>query len=410
MRAAEAQTPTVARATRIGLALGVIGLVACAAGLVLDRGRFFPAYLAAFVFWAGLSLGLLVVTLMHHLVRGSWGFPIQRIVEAGARTLPLMAVLFLPLLLGLAVLYPWANPQTVSQNAVLAQKAGYLNAPFFAARTVVYFAVWIFLAYRVSALSWRLDRTGDPATIVPLRLLGTVGLLLMVLTMTFATIDWVMSLEPDWYSSIYGLMVGMGMVQAAFALAIFLVVRFSRREPLASAVSAQTYNDLGSLLLAFVMLWAYLAYSQYMLIWAGNISEEIPWYLRRLYGGWNIVAWAVLILNFAVPFFLLIFRDVKRQGQRLAAIALFLVIMRVVDVVWLVLPAFGGPALISLLWCVAALLGIGGLWAAFFAWQLGRAALLPAYYPRPSEGHGLASGAIVSPETGPQTEDIAGQS
>jgi len=198
-----------------------------------------------------------------------------------------------------------------------------------------------------------------------------------------------MSLEPHWVSSIYGLMVALGMMLGAFGLAIALAVMLSDRAPLASAVSPKRFNDLGSLLLAFVIIWAYLAFSQYMLIWAGNISEEVTWYLRRGTGGWQYVAIVILALHFALPLVMLMFRDVKRNGKLLAATAAFLVLMRAVDTFWLIVPALGDQGVGAIWPHLTALLGIGGLWAAFFTWNLARAPLLPAHLPAPMQEGGL---------------------
>jgi hypothetical protein len=314
-------------------------------------------------------------------VRGEWGFVVQRLLEAAARTLPLMALLFIPLLFGLRQIYPWADPAVVAGDELLEHKAPYLNVPFFIIRTVLYFAVWILFAFRTTSLSRRLDATRDPGILGTLRGMGAGGLLLLALTVTFAAFDWMMSLDPHWLSSIYGLMVGIGMMLSAFAFVIALSAVLRPDQGLGTEGGRRRLNDLGSLMLAFVIIWAYLSFSQFLLIWSANITEEVPWYLERLNHGWQFVAIALLVLHFAMPLTVLMFRDVKRNRWLLAATAAFIFLMRIVDVFWLVVPSFEGPAG-GFSWPhIAALVGIGGAWVAFFAYNLARAPLLPVNAP-----------------------------
>jgi hypothetical protein len=373
------------------LVIGAIGLIATLAGMFLGLPGAYPAYLFAFVFWTGMGIGSLLLALLQHLTRSGWGAPIQRFVEAGARTLPLMLVLFIPIMLAMKALYSWADPAHVIGDPILEHKQPYLNVPFFIVRTVIYFAVWTFFAYRTGALSLKLDATGDVNIAGTLRGMGAGGLLAVTLTASFAAFDWVMSLEPHWMSSIFGLMVTMGMMLGAFALAVALAAWASDWPPLDAAVSPRRFNDLGSLMLAFVMIWAYLSFSQYMLIWAANLAEEVPWYLVRMAGGWKYIAIAIIALHFALPFVMLMFRDVKRNRRLLAAIALFLVLMRAVDTFWLVIPSLGAAGVGAIWPHLTALVGIGGLWAAFFTWNLARAPLLPVGLPAP-----LQDSAVVS--------------
>lgn len=367
----------------VALVIGAAGLVATLAGLYLGVPGAYPAYLFAFVFWAGMGIGSLLLALLQHLTRAGWGAPIQRFVEAGARTLPLMLVLFVPIIFGMKTLYAWADPAHVIGDPILEHKQPYLNVPFFVVRTVIYFAVWIFFAYRTGALSVKLDETGDVNIAGTLRGLGAGGLLAVTLTATFAAFDWVMSLEPHWLSSIFGLMVTMGMMLGAFALAVALASWASNRPPLDAAISPKRFNDLGSLMLTFVMIWAYLAFSQFLLIWSANISEEVPWYLTRMAGNWTYIAIAVLVFHFALPFVLLVFRDVKRNRRLLIAIAVLLVLVRALDTFWLIVPALGAAGIGAIWPHLTALVGLGGLWVAFFVWNLARAPLLPVGLPAP---------------------------
>lgn len=387
----------VGRIVRGGRVAGVVGLLVCAVGWLLAPRELFRAYLVAWVSWSGLAAGCLGICLLQFLTGGTWGLVIRRVLEAGARTLPLVAVLALPLALGLPSLYAWARPEVVAADAALARQAVYLNAPFFLARAVLYLACWVGLAILLGRWSDEQDRTGDPRLAARLWRLSAGGLILLSLTASFAAIDWTMSLEPEWSSTVYPAMVPMGHVLGAFALTIVVTVLLAGRGRLAGLATPALLNDLGSLLLAFVMLWTYLAFSQLILIWAGNLVEEIPWYLRRTRGGWELVSAAIVLLGFAVPFGMLVFRDVKRAPRWLAAVAGLLLVMRLVEVFWLVTPALS-PAALHVHWLdLAAVVGIGGLWLAELARQLSARPLLPRHDPRlaPALAH------TTAPESAP---------
>lgn len=377
MNQAPALSSRFERWQQMALGVGVIGLLVGGAGAFLGLEQFLRSYLFGYLFWVGITLGCLALMLLQYLVRGSWGIPIQRLLEAGARTLPLMALLFIPILLSLPVLYEWARPQAVAADAVLQAKQPYLNVPFFIARAVVYFVLWGGIVYLLTRRAWAVEQSADPEAVSGLRTASALSLLLFSLTATFAFVDWAMSLEPRWYSTIYSALVVVGGVVGAFALVILVALRLARREPLASAITPRTLNDLGALLLALVVLWAYLAFSQFFLIWAGNLSEEVPWYLRRLQGGWEWVALLVAIIHFALPFFLLLARDMKRDARVLSGVAALLVVAELIDVFWLITPAFHETQF-ALHWLdLVAPVAIGGLWAAMFLWQARQRPLLP---------------------------------
>jgi hypothetical protein len=363
------------------LGVGVAGLAATAVGWLLDPTSFFAGYLAAFLFWSGIALGCLGTALLQQVTGGLWGLALRRIAEAGARTLPLVAMMFVPLLPGLPTLYPWARPEVVAASATLQQKAPYLNLPFFVGRTVLYLACWIVLSILLDRLSVREDRAPDPSVTARLRRLGIVGLIVLSLTVAFAMIDWAMSLEPDWYSTIYPSMVANGSLLAAFAFMILVFLWLAPRSDLSSLASPRLRNDLGSLLLAFLMLWAYQQFSQYLLIWTGNIQEEIPWYLRRQTGGWGWAAVALMVLGFGLPFLLLVFREVKRSARALGAIAALLLGMHIVETLWLVGPGLGlGLSFVAI--ALAATFGLGGVWCWWFARELTARPLLALHDPR----------------------------
>jgi hypothetical protein len=375
------------------LIAGGLALVLCFVGVFFSRGEFFRAYLIAYVFWIGIPLGCLGILMIHHLVGGTWGFVIQRCLEAAVRTFPIMFLLFLPLLFGLPDLFVWARPDVVAADPVLREKAAYLNVPFFFGRAVIYFAIWITVGFFLSRWSQAQERSADPVFIERLQTLSGPGLVLYGLTVTFSAIDWLMSLEPHWYSTIFGMifMVSHGLIALTFVIgaAYFL----SRRETLRQIVAPWVLQDLGNLLLAFVMLWAYLSFSQFLLIWVENLQHEIPWYLHRLTGGWAAIGLALIVLQFALPFVLLLSRAVKRKPVALAAVASAVALMHFIELFWFVAPTFH-PDGFRLHWMIiVAPFGIGGIWLWSFFSCLKDRSLLPMHDSRfvaILEEHGLA--------------------
>ncbi len=379
MNGTDSLQPALSGAQRTAFGVGAAALGLCAAGAILNPAQFLRSYLVAFLFWMAIALGSAALVMLHYLVGGRWGFVIRRLLEAATRTLPAMAVLMLPLLLGIRSLYHWTHPEG---DRLLEHKALYLNIPFFLVRAAIYFSVWILLTRRLTRLSLEQDRTAEPSIQRRMQVLSGPGLLLYGFTVTFASIDWAMSLEPHWFSTIYGMifMVGQGLATLAFVIAVLVLL--SRHAPLSEALTALHFHDLGNLMFAFVMLWGYVSFSQFLIIWSGNLPEEIPWYLARLRGGWQWVALILLLFHFFLPFVLLLMRGVKRRREALARVAVAVLALRLVDMFWLVAPAFH-PEGFTIHWMdLAAPVGLGGLWLAAFFSNLKRAPLLPLHDPR----------------------------
>lgn len=370
------------RIQRRAFVVGIAALVLAALDGIRAPEQFFRSYLLAFVFWLGFPLGCAAFLMVHHLTGGFWGLPIRRPLEAGTRTLPLLAALALPLLLGLTRLYSWTNPNLVAADVVLKSKQLYLNLPFFLIRNVIYFAVWWALIRGLNRWSDEQDRTGDPRLALRLENMSGPGLVLYGLTVTFFSIDWIMSLEPHWFSTIFGLIFMVLQVLSALALAVFVAGFLSQYEPIASVITSDRFNDLGNLVLTFVMLWAYLSFSQFLIIWAGDLINEIPWYLTRARGGWAMIALLLIFLSFAIPFFLLLMRPIKRRVETLSALCGALILITFVDVYWMVVPAFekAGPRFYLLDFLLP--VGIGGIWVGAFVAQLKSRPLLPLHDPR----------------------------
>ncbi|MEO6213198.1 MAG: hypothetical protein ABIP65_06185 [Vicinamibacterales bacterium] len=376
--------PALARLQLRGLIIGVIGLTAGAFGLMTDREQFFQSWLIGFLFCLGLSLGSLGLLMLQHLSGGQWGLVGRRVFEAAARTLPLVALLFVPILFAMPTLFKWARPEVVAGDAMLQAKAPYLNVPFFTGRAVFFFAFWILVAWlltRWSAAQDRGEESTDPAGMVRFRTLSAPGLLFLVLTITFAVTDWVMSLDPHWFSTIFGLLFTAGFGLSGFAFAIFVLATIGPAGELAGRLKPRHFHDLGKLLLAFTMLWAYLNFSQFLIIWSGNLPEELPWYLERIRGPWGYVALLLVFGHFGLPFLLLLSQDLKKNSRWLARVALFILAMRLVDIIWLVAPTFGHHGFPVHWMDIAIPAGLIGLWLFLFTRNLRSRALMPLNDP-----------------------------
>lgn len=370
------------RFQKSSLVVGVAALALCVAGAFHSPTQFFRSYLLAFVFWVGVALGCSAILMLHHMVGGRWGFALRRLLESGTRTFYLMAVLAAPLLFGLRHLYSWADPEKVKLDPILQYKAPYLNVPFFIIRTVIYFITWVALAYFLNKWSLEQDKTANPRLATRLQALSGPGVVIYGLTVTFASVDWVMSLEPRWFSTIYGMIFMVTQALAAMSIVTITVILLSTHEPFSDLVSKRVLNDYGNLLLTFTMLWAYLSFSQYLIIWSGNLQDEIPWYVSRASGGWAWVAMALIVFHFAVPFLLLLSRFVTRRTQWLGIVAAIQIVMSVIDIFWLTAPAYepSGPQFHWMDWL--AIIGIGGVWLWRFTAGLKSRPLLPLHDPQ----------------------------
>ncbi|HSE42531.1 MAG TPA: hypothetical protein VLH08_17320 [Acidobacteriota bacterium] len=315
----------------------VVLLISIAIGFT-NWAQFFRSYLFGYMYCIGISLGCMVILCIYHLAGGAWGAVTRRIMEAAIRVLPIVALMFIPVAVGIHSLYEWSHSDVVNADEALKQKALYLNIPFFLVRAAIYFIIWIMLSLVFNRLSLKQDQTQDPAVPGRLEALGGAGLVLYGLTMTFASIDWMMSLDPHWYSTIFGLLVIGGQVLSAFAFIIAIAAWLSRFPPFSEIIGPEQFHDLGKLLLAFVMIWAYLAFSQYLIIYSGNLPEENRWYIHRLQHGWRYASILLIVGHFALPFILLLSKSLKKNPRTLGAVAIGVLVMRLVDLFWLIGP------------------------------------------------------------------------
>jgi hypothetical protein len=367
--------------------VGAVALLLSLYGALSSPERFYYSYLMSFMLVLGLTLGSLGLVMLQHLTGGHWGIIIRRPLESATRTLPLVAAFFLPIaLIGMKYLYgAWLNPEELRKQPLSEFQQSYLTQGRFELRAFIYFIIWLLLMYIFNYLSKQQDeRPEDRALRRRLKMLAGPGIILYVFAMSFAAIDWVMSISPHWASTIYGFLFVAGQLISSMSLMIAVVVLLARTEPFSAVLQRRHLHDLGKLLLAFVMLWAYFAFSQLLIIWSGNLPEEITFYLTRLYGGWGVVAVLVLIFHFFVPFFLLLPQSVKRSNKLLPRTALWLIFMRLVDLFWMTRPEFTSravPSWLDLLLPIA----LGGLWLGFFAFNLKQYPLLPLGDPKLAE-------------------------
>jgi hypothetical protein len=376
---------------RVALVVGVAGLAICAFGFTASREQFFRAWLMAYMVWFGVALGSMAWLMIQHLSGGAWGVVTRRIFEASSRTLPFMAILFVPVALGVHDLYLWSRPEFAAHDEISRHRTVYLNVPFFYLRAAIYFVVWSAMAYLLSSWSRQQDQTPDDALALRMQRLSGAGLVIYSITLFFAAVDWVMSLDPHWFSTIYGIlfMGGQGLGSMAFTIAI--VVLLSRTEPMSRIFGPNHLHDLGKLMLAFVMLWAYFQFSQFLIIWSANLPEEIPFYLTRMKEGWQWVSILLIVGHFVLPFLLLLNRDLKRSNG-VATLAVFVIVMRFVDLFWLIGPPHGTEALRVHWLDFVTPFAIGGVFVGLFLWQLASRPLLPLGEPALAEaieqGHG----------------------
>ena len=355
-----------------GAAIGAAGLLLTALGFAFAPQAAMLSYLVAFMYWLGIALGALVLLMANHAAGARWNIVVRRLNESIVATTPLFLFLFIPILLGARVIFSWVQPDPAAFGAegmkLLAHKHAYLNLGAFTVRAAVYFAIWIALAGLMRGWSVQQDQSGAAALTRKLRRLGAGGLPFLALSLTFASFDWLMSLNPLWGSTIFGLYIFAGGFVAAIALLCILAALAIRsHEPLGRLITESHLHNLGKYLLAFVAFWAYMAFSQYMLIWVANLPDEVPWILLRREGGWRWVGVFLIVFHFAVPFLLLLSRDLKRNPRTLAAIAVWVMLVHYVDLYWIVLPV----AHAGFHWtAITSFAGVGGLTLAVGLWRL----------------------------------------
>lgn len=376
----------------IAIIATVIGVIICLVFGLQNHDRFFRSYLVGYMYWLNIGMGSLFLLMVQHLTGGAWGVAIRRVLESSACNIKWMLIFFIPIILGRHYLYEWMNPpHDAEMKELMVLKSQWLNLPFFYTRLIIYFGIWSLFAFLLRRWSTEQDATANPLLPGKMRNLSGPGIVIFFLTMTFAAVDWILGLEVRYYSTMFGpvVMVGQALVSMAFSIAVLVLL--SRIPPMNEVVNARQLHDLGTLMFAFIMFWAYINFSQFLITWSGNLTEEIPYYLRRMSGGWGWIGAGLIAFHFFVPFLILLNRDLKRTGPMLIWVAVFVICIRFFDLSYLILPSapgadpkrhfighFDGGAMILSL---GVLLAIGGIWLTLFFRTLTSRPLIPINDP-----------------------------
>lgn len=365
---------------------GIAAIVILIAALIMPemREQALRSWLLGFCLWGGIGIGSIGILLLQYLTGGAWGVVIRRILEASSRTLPIVFLLFLPILIGAGSLYGWTHP--APGDKIMEIRDAYLNYPFWALRAVLYFLLWGVMAVLLNRWSKQVDDTGDWSLLQKASRFSGPTMVFYVLLVSFAAIDWTMSLDQHWYSTIWGLLFVVGWALAAFAFVIVILAWLSTRAPMNRVVGKRHFHDLGKLVLALVMVWAYFNFSQFLIIWSGNLPEETQWYITRMSGGWGVIGVALIVLHFAFPYLVLLSRDVKRNAKYLAMLAIFILFMRLVDLYYIIGPAptttSHGEMGFHISWMdFLAPVAVGGIWLWWFFGELRKRPLVPINDP-----------------------------
>lgn len=363
------------------LMLGGLGLVLTLVGYFVDHEQFFFSYLTAFAYWTTLGLGALFFSMLHHLTGAVWSVVLRRMMETVASVLPVMLIFFLPIIFGMHSLYHWSHADVVAHDPILAQKAGYLNPTFFIIRAVVFFGIWFLVARGLYRTSLAQDNGHTDAMQAKMRKLSAGGMVLYAFTVSFAAFDWLMSLDPHWYSTIFGVYIFSGGFLAILAFLVIFTNWLLKRDVLSGVVTIEHHHDLGRLLFAFTVWWAYIAASQYFLIWYGNLPEETHWFLDRWVGSWRPWSMFIIAFHFAIPFFVLVFRASKRSRPVLISMAVLFLIMHWADLYWVIMPTLHKTG-VHLSWMdFTSWIGIGGIYLGLFWKRFTAHPMVPAGDP-----------------------------
>jgi hypothetical protein len=380
--------PVVKKISQRSLIIGVVFSLA-SLGLLFSRpDEFYRAYLLGFMCWLGVALGSMAILMIRHLTGGGWGTVIRRILGAAMRTLPLLAVLFIPIIVAVWQhrMYPWAMPlESIPDQHIREHlekhsfvKESYLNFSGFLVRAVIYFAIWNVLSFLLSKWSKQTDRANAPDNSERFKAVSGPGLILYGFTISFAAIDWVMSIDPSWISTIFGLILLIGQVLSAMCFAVVAERILFNYKPMSELLKPDFVHDHGKWMLTFIMVWAYFSFSQWLIIWAGNLTAEITFYLKRLNGGWGYIGLILVLFHFVIPFAILLSRPFKRNIRKLVWVAILLLLMDYVDLFWIIEPNFSKTLTVTLADVVVPI-AIGGIWLWYFFRNLGSLPLLPAY-------------------------------
>jgi hypothetical protein len=372
--------------TKAGV-IGILFLILTVAGAFVDAPQFYRSYLYSFVFWMGISVGCLAWLMVQYLSGGAWGVMVRRVCESAAKVIPLWLLLFIPLIFGIPSLYhtSWANPDLVAHNPILKHKSLFLNTNFWIARAYVYLGGWTLLSFLLNRWSDREDREGGVKPRQTMAAISAPGLIFTAFAVTFMATDWIMSVNAEWYSTMFGLLFIAGQALSSISFIVCVMVMLFNYRPMSQYLTKRHMHDLGKLMLATTMLFAYFSFSQFLITWAGNLPEEIPWYKHRLEGGWEVLGLFLVIGHFALPFTLLLSQDLKKNFKAIRAVAILIIVMRLIGVYWETVPEFF-PGSFHISWIdFTAPIGLGGIFIALFLTHLLKRPLIPPNNPHLEE-------------------------
>lgn len=381
------QFPADSKVPRALFGIGAVGLIATLVGYFMDADQFFFSYLVNFVFFTGIALAALIMVMLHHITRSSWGVVFRRIAETFTSRLWLWGLFLIPVLFGIHNLYHWSHPElfeygTAEYDKIVAGKAPYLNSTFFVIRQFIYFAIWGFLGYKLHKVSVQMDETNDWGLTSLLRKLSAPGILLFALSIAFAGFDWLMSLDPHWFSTMFGVYFFAISFQSFWPVMILLVFYLQSKGILANTIRQVHIYDLGAWFFAFTVFYAYIAFSQFLLIYYANLPEETLWYYHRLEGGWQYIAYGLLIGRFALPFLVLLNREAKKNRKVLGTVSVLVLIIHFAEIYWIAMPALYDHG-VSFSWMdITAFLGLGGIFFGLFFNTLKKHDMVPKNDPK----------------------------
>lgn len=376
----------------MALGVGVVATIIWAIGTYFNAEQGLRSWLLGFIFWGGIGIGSIGFIFLQYLTSGAWGVVVRRTMEAASRTLPFIVILFIPIALGVYFhkFYEWTHMAPTEH--VIEHRGWYMTVWGWTLRSAVYFAIFGAMVYLIN--KWSDNQDASKNYDESARWLGKLTafsgptLVIFALTVTFAAVDWVMTLEPHWFSTIFGLLFVVGWALSCLCFVVIMLTYLQDKVPMNRVIGRRHFHDLGKLMLALVMVWAYFNFSQYLIIYSGNIPEETVWFIKRSTGGWGWMAWSLILFHFAVPFLILLQQDLKKRRGRLAMVAGFILIMRLVDMFWLIGPsprvdAHGAaPEAFIVSWMdLVAPIAVGGLWIWYFLGQLMKRPLVPVMDP-----------------------------
>ncbi len=378
------QFPADSKVPRALFGLGAVGLIATFIGYFTDADRFFFSYLVSFSFFTSISLSALLMIMFHHITRSSWGVVVRRISETFTADIWKWSIFVIPVILGIHTLFHWSHEDAVMADSILQGKSAYLNTPFFIARQVLYFIIWGYFGHKLYKVSVQMDKTNDWGLSTLLRKVSAPGIPLVAFSLAFASFDWLMSLDPHWFSTMFGVYFFSMSFQAFWPVVILLVFYLQRNGFLKNTIRQVHIYDLGAWFFAFTIFYAYIAFSQFLLIYYANIPEETVWFYDRLQGGYEYLLYAVLFLRFVLPFIVLLNREAKKNRMILGVVSVIVLITHFIELYWIAMPILDSTFQFS--WIdISALLGLGGIFMGLFFNRFKKEDMIPKNDPKLEE-------------------------